>query len=737
MLYLLIILIYFSLLVNSQPYGEVEVLMRPKQMDTSSASSESAVLIKLSNYPTPDIKYRLYNGLSQYNCWDPEANVYVSSSSYANGPMPIGDPTTSTTFWIPYQRGSNNSTTANYRDRLGPDYTVNNNTITLPSTFAIQNPIYIDNSFVNFNDWTDYAQKYVVLGFDSLEGGNLITATSTELNTGSFNLVVEKGTVLRKIEVRTLDNVIVSQCTGIWPNDSADILNFIIPGQIYSEVNYNDTTVTVYVPYGMNLTNIVPQIMISKGATIMPSPNDPQDFTNPVQYTVLAHNQINQKVWTVQVVYILNNQAEILSFTIPGQVYSTINSLEASIQVLMPYGTNITNLTPIIEVSYGATIDPPSGVPQDFTNPVYYTVTAQDGITQKVWEAKVIIQPNTEAEILSFYIEGQIHSEIISSTASVNVLMPYGTDITNLTPIIEISEGATITPNSGVPQDFSQPVTYLVTAQDGITQKIWTVNVNVAQPNYVKIVEWTFPNNPDDCFADDGIQENLDKCISSTASGTISFSYAGATTNCARVTGWDDGEYSKYWLITFTTLNYKDIKLSSKQRSSSTGPKDFKVQYSLDNENWYDVPNSEIVCNDDWTTGVLNQLSLPEECNNKFLVSIRWLMTSSIAVNGSLVSASGANRIDDISLIGLEIPSNILVLNDYEDIIIYPNPTMNEFCIKNSKLNVFDIRIYNTQNRLLYITSEKCINLVGFEKGIYVVEFLTENQIIRKKIVKL
>ena len=43
---------------------------------------------------------------------------------------------------------------------------------------------------------------------------------------------------------------------------------------------------------------------------------------------------------------------------------------------------DLTNLTPVITVSDGATVSPASGVVQDFTNPVIYTTTDSYGYSQ-------------------------------------------------------------------------------------------------------------------------------------------------------------------------------------------------------------------------------------------------------------------------------------------------------------------------------------------------------------------
>jgi hypothetical protein len=56
--------------------------------------------------------------------------------------------------------------------------------------------------------------------------------------------------------------------------------------------------------------------------------------------------------------------------------------------------------------------------------------------------------------------------------------VPYETDVKNLAPSLVISPGATVLPESNVSQDFSGPVIYTVTAEDGSIQK-YEIKVNV------------------------------------------------------------------------------------------------------------------------------------------------------------------------------------------------------------------------------------------------------------------
>ena len=61
-----------------------------------------------------------------------------------------------------------------------------------------------------------------------------------------------------------------------------------------------------------------------------------------------------------------------------------------NIKVRVPVGTTVTALTPTISVSENATVSPTSGTPKDFSNPVTYTVTAEDGEHTKTYVASVV-----------------------------------------------------------------------------------------------------------------------------------------------------------------------------------------------------------------------------------------------------------------------------------------------------------------------------------------------------------
>ncbi len=79
---------------------------------------------------------------------------------------------------------------------------------------------------------------------------------------------------------------------------------------------------------------------------------------------------------------------DITSFGLPEQTGSgTINTTNHTVSIEVSYGTDLSALTPTITIN-GESISPASGVEQDFTSTVTYTVTAYNSTTQD-WEVTV------------------------------------------------------------------------------------------------------------------------------------------------------------------------------------------------------------------------------------------------------------------------------------------------------------------------------------------------------------
>ncbi len=190
-------------------------------------------------------------------------------------------------------------------------------------------------------------------------------------------------------------------------SSEAEILSFRFAMFQVGDAIFDGQNIYVEVYYGVNLAALNPIIEISENASISPESNITTDFSSgSVVYTVTAQDG-TEKIWTVYVSYTLNYQAEIISFTIPGQVGETRISGQ-SIQVDVAYGTDVSALTPSIEISYGATISPASGETVDFseTGSVEYTVTSENGVNIKTWTARIHF-PITPADDPNFRYIGR------------------------------------------------------------------------------------------------------------------------------------------------------------------------------------------------------------------------------------------------------------------------------------------------------------------------------------------
>ena len=174
------------------------------------------------------------------------------------------------------------------------------------------------------------------------------------------------------------------------------------------------------------------------------------------------------------------------------EVDGAVDNPNYAVNLLVPSGTDVTKLIPTISISDGATISPNAGVAEDFTNPVTYTVTAQNGSTQNYIVTVTTGAPNqtgntgadsSDNTISAFSflsLSPEVDGVIDNNEHTANLTVPVGTDVTNLVPTIAVANGATTYPYSGVAQDFTNPIIYTVTAQDGSIED-YTVTVTIAQ----------------------------------------------------------------------------------------------------------------------------------------------------------------------------------------------------------------------------------------------------------------
>jgi len=265
--------------------------------------------------------------------------------------------------------------------------------------------------------------------------------------------------------------------------NSITLFQLTINGELLNgQINQSNNSI-VFNVIDANLTSLTPTITISEGATINPSSNSFRSFNEAVRYTVTAENGIEREY-----VVIVNNTIRssenfitLFQFNLNGEIINGEINQESKKVSFDLVGADLSSLTPTIEISEGASIAPGYGTSQDFSEIIFFTVTAENG-EERRYEIIVNNRPlSTGNEITGFEvtingesIEARIDqdiNEIAFETGSFN--------ISALNPKIIISENATMNPVSGETVDFSVPVTYTVTAENGVIAE-YTIRINQA-----------------------------------------------------------------------------------------------------------------------------------------------------------------------------------------------------------------------------------------------------------------
>jgi hypothetical protein len=226
------------------------------------------------------------------------------------------------------------------------------------------------------------------------------------------------------------------------------------------------------------------------GASISPDPAAAADYTGPVTYTVSAADGTS-RAYTVTV-----HVVKIASVTAVNGNFSAPHGLKTGLDISGAVKAAITSVTGTDSLGNTITL-----AAADYSvDPLFPNATGANAVaTLRVPAAKsstggditedftVYIKKDAK-EITEFYFtldskkygvgDGVESGSGSISGNAVTVIVPYDTDLRDLTPAITVSAGASVDPQSGTAGDFSSDKTYTVTAEDDTT-KTYTVTVNM------------------------------------------------------------------------------------------------------------------------------------------------------------------------------------------------------------------------------------------------------------------
>ncbi len=272
--------------------------------------------------------------------------------------------------------------------------------------------------------------------------------------------------------------------------------------QIDDTIGY---TVKIQVKNDADVSNLIPTIKISGGATITPASGVGADFSDTVSYVVKAQNG-DERTWKVIV-----SVQSMLSASINGSAWVSngfnwnAGEFSAGDTITMSLTgngsgnvfVNLGTFAPWAFIEYNIdsvvtslfvkdTIDVKIVVPS--TAKSYQYLVNENGFAANGYWLIQAIETGGRYCNFKFFVKNNNDitkftitddATIKESDSTISLIVPNGTNISALSPVIELSEGATVSPASGVQTDFTNPVTYTVTGKNGAVKE-YTVTVTVS-----------------------------------------------------------------------------------------------------------------------------------------------------------------------------------------------------------------------------------------------------------------
>ena len=262
-------------------------------------------------------------------------------------------------------------------------------------------------------------------------------------------------------------------------------------------------TISVTMPNGTNLARLIASFTttgasVQIGGTDQVSGTTTNDFGTPLTYTVTAGDH-SAASYVVTVTTAPSDAKAITAFSV-ASVAGVIDPSANTITVTLPFGTKLTPLVATF-TSTGtsvkiATAEQKSGITaNDFTTTLTYIVTASDGTTAP-YAVTVTAAADSAAAITAFSL-ARVVGTVDALNKTITVIMPNVTDLTALiatftTTGSSVTVGSTVQKSGTTPNDFTGPLTYLVTAADK-TSVPYTVTVTKAAASAKAITAFSFP----------------------------------------------------------------------------------------------------------------------------------------------------------------------------------------------------------------------------------------------------
>lgn len=298
---------------------------------------------------------------------------------------------------------------------------------------------------------------------------------------------------------------------------------FDLRNQVRSTIDSDNASISVMMPYDADLTSVyIDNIRMSdryntrytlyanENLTSSLNINTPIDWTEAKYLYVRAEN-LDEKTYTVTVKnqetpsvtpggitfeQPKTNDPGIIEVTVKGEHLDAVQygqNPDLEVELIDSEGvssaidTGTLKTTDDGEYYYTVRVNAANVKNLDYVNSVFYTVRLTIGDLPSVEATERLEIPRnryTGRSIENFNLmSGQkfpitVADDDDNETGTVDFYIPYNTDLRKMTPIsIIVSTGASISPDADTERDFSKPVEYTVTADNGDV-RVYTVRAN-------------------------------------------------------------------------------------------------------------------------------------------------------------------------------------------------------------------------------------------------------------------
>lgn len=240
--------------------------------------------------------------------------------------------------------------------------------------------------------------------------------------------------MLNLSQLKTGDRVILLLHPIHWHKASvnANIESFNLIGQRSIVIDSSNSTISVEMPYGNDISSLSASFMLSPGAyarvsgKVQESGSSLNNFSNPLRYVIYAENRDIHKEWIINVHNAKNSECDFKSFSVPGIIEpAIINTVYNTIFLHVGKDLPLIGLKVSFELSFGARawIGKQEQFNDfniiDFTNPVEYDVVSRDNQITKRWKVTILqgtnpvesISPDEELKIYPNPTDGRIYME--------------------------------------------------------------------------------------------------------------------------------------------------------------------------------------------------------------------------------------------------------------------------------------------------------------------------------------